>query len=119
MGQVHPAPEGDPHREEITECNLTAVWANFARRGCRRLICTNTVSVLSEATGMFERAMGAGVGITRVLLTASDATARERQPFRPARKPGPRTGPPFQPALSVVHHAPMPGLVTLSAGGGR
>lgn len=78
MGQVHPAPEGDPHREEITECNLTAVWANFARRGCRRLIYTNTVSVLPEATGMFERAMGAGVGITRVLLTASDATARER-----------------------------------------
>jgi hypothetical protein len=27
---------------------------------------------------MLERAMGAGVGITRVLLTASDATARER-----------------------------------------
>ncbi|MFF5979732.1 hypothetical protein ACFY78_12890 [Streptomyces olindensis] len=78
MGQVHPAPEGDPHRAEITEINLTAVWANFARRGYRRLIYTNTASVLPEATGMFERAMGAGVGITRVLLTASDETARER-----------------------------------------
>ncbi|MER5512374.1 hypothetical protein ABT052_44950 [Streptomyces sp. NPDC002766] len=78
MGQVHPAPEGDPHRAEITEINLTAVWANFAQRGYRRLIYTNTVSVLPEATGMFERAMGAGVRITRVLLTASDATARER-----------------------------------------
>lgn len=78
MGQVHPAPEGDPHRAEITESNLTAVWANFARRGYRCLIYTNTVSVLPEATGMFERAMGAGVGIVRVLLTASDATARER-----------------------------------------
>ncbi|MFJ4562358.1 AAA family ATPase [Streptomyces caelestis] len=78
MGQVHPAPEGDPHRAEITESNLTAVWANFAQRGYRRLIYTNTVSVLPEATGMFERAMGAGVGIIRVLLTASDATARER-----------------------------------------
>ncbi|MER6924922.1 hypothetical protein [Streptomyces spiralis] len=78
MGQVHPAPEGDPHRAEITESNLTAVWANFARRGYRRLIYTNTVSVLPEATGMFERAMGADVGITRVLLTASDATALER-----------------------------------------
>ncbi len=78
MGQVHPAPEGDPHRAEITERNLTAVWANFTRRGYRRLIYTNTVSVLPEAAGMFERAMGRGVWITRVLLTASDATARER-----------------------------------------
>lgn len=78
MGQVHPAPEGDPHREKITEINLTAVWANFARRGYRRLVYTNTASVLPEATGMFERAMGPGVGIVRVLLTASDETARER-----------------------------------------
>ncbi|QDY80366.1 AAA family ATPase [Streptomyces qinzhouensis] len=78
MGQVHPAPEGDPHRAEITESNLTAVWANFTQRGYRRLIYTNTLSVLPEAAGMFERAMGGGVRITRVLLTASDATARER-----------------------------------------
>lgn len=78
MGQVHPAPEGDPHRAEITESNLTAVWANFARRGYRRLIYTNTASVLPEAAGMFERAMGAEVRAVRVLLTASDATARER-----------------------------------------
>ncbi|MGW5645993.1 AAA family ATPase [Saccharopolyspora sp. NPDC003752] len=78
MGQVHPAPEGDPHRSEITERNLTAVWENFTRCGYRRLIYTNTASVLPETTGMFERAMGADVRITRVLLTASDATARER-----------------------------------------
>jgi hypothetical protein len=78
MGQVHPAPEGDPHRAEITESNLTAVWTNFTQRGYRRLIYTNTLSVLPEAAGMFERAMGAGVRITRVLLTASDASARER-----------------------------------------
>ncbi|MER5711432.1 hypothetical protein AB0B13_29065 [Streptomyces sp. NPDC042898] len=78
MGQVHPAPEGDPHRSEITESNLTAVWANFARLGYRRLVYTNTVSVLPEATGMFERAMGAGVRIVRVLLTASDVTTGER-----------------------------------------
>ncbi|MFF8908695.1 ATP-binding protein [Streptomyces olivaceoviridis] len=78
MGQVHPAPEGDPHRSQITERNLTAVWENFARLGYRRLVYTNTASVLPEATGMFERAMGANVRMTRVLLTASDATARER-----------------------------------------
>ncbi|UGT43588.1 AAA family ATPase [Nocardia yamanashiensis] len=78
LGQVHPAPAGDPLRAEITACNLTAVWANFAQRGYRRLIYMNTVSVLPEATAMFERAMGADVRIVRVLLTANDTTAGER-----------------------------------------
>ncbi|MBW8700085.1 Adenylyl-sulfate kinase [Streptomyces sp. MBT84] len=78
MGQVHPAPEGDPDRSEVTESNLRAVWANFAQRGYRRLIYTNTSCVLPEATGMFERSMGTGVRIVRVLLTASDTTARAR-----------------------------------------
>lgn len=78
MGYVHPAPEGDPRRSGITESNLTAVWANFARLGHRRLIYTNTRSVLPEAGGMFQRAMGAQVRMVRVLLTATDATARER-----------------------------------------
>lgn len=78
MGQVHPAPEGDPHRAEITERNLTAVWANYAQRGYQRLIYTNTLSVVPEAAGMFERAMGSRVRIVRVLLTATDATTRAR-----------------------------------------
>ncbi|NGO72372.1 hypothetical protein G5C65_29275 [Streptomyces sp. SB3404] len=78
LGLVHPAPKGDPRRLEIIESNLPAVWANFARFGYRRLIYTSTVSVLPEATGMFERAMGAGVRFVRVLLTASDATTGER-----------------------------------------
>ncbi|MCM2576871.1 hypothetical protein [Streptomyces meridianus] len=78
MGQVHPAPAGDPHRLEIVERNLAAVWANFADLGYRRLIYTNTLSVLPEAAGIFERSMGAGVRIVRVLLTASDATAGDR-----------------------------------------
>ncbi|MFI6350966.1 hypothetical protein [Streptomyces sp. NPDC050560] len=78
MGQVHPAPEGDRDRARITEENLTAVWANFARHGYRRLVYTNTRSVLPEATGMFERAMADEARIVRVLLTASDATVRER-----------------------------------------
>lgn len=78
MGQAHPAPEEDPHRRKLTERNLTAVWANFAELGYRRLIYTNTVSVLDESTGMFQRAMGTDVRIVRVLLTASDVTAGER-----------------------------------------
>ncbi len=78
MGQVHPAPPGDPDRTALVERNLTAVWANFAALGYRRLIYTNTLSVLPAMTPMFERALGADVRLIRVLLTASDATARER-----------------------------------------
>ncbi|WP_282696947.1 AAA family ATPase [Streptomyces sp. CC208A] len=78
MAQVHPAPDGDPQREKIAERNLTALWSNYADLGHRRLIYTQTVSVLAENEGMFRRAMGADVRIVRVVLTATDATARER-----------------------------------------
>ncbi|MFL5995598.1 MAG: AAA family ATPase [Streptomyces sp.] len=78
MGQVHPAPEGDPHRAAIAERNLTAVWGNYAELGYRRLVHTHTVSVLEESTGVFRRAMGDGVRIVRVLLTASDETIERR-----------------------------------------
>ena len=78
MGQVHPAPEGDPHRAAIGERNLPAVWGNYAELGYRRLVYVNTVSVLDEATGMFRRAMGDTVRIARVLLTATDETAEAR-----------------------------------------
>jgi len=78
MGQVHPAPDGDPERSKIVESNLTAVWANYRQLGYRRLIYTNTVSVLPSTTAMFHRAMGADVRIVRVLLTAGDMTIVER-----------------------------------------
>ncbi|OEV30843.1 hypothetical protein AN219_08475 [Streptomyces nanshensis] len=78
MGHVHPAPAGDPHRTGIVERNLTAVWANYAELGYRRLIYTNTLSVMPEMERVFRRAMGADVRIVRVLLTASEATARGR-----------------------------------------
>ena len=50
----------------------------FADLGHRRLIYTNTVSVLTGSAGMFRRAMGEDVRLVRVLLTASDTTAGER-----------------------------------------
>ncbi|MFZ3495531.1 hypothetical protein ACODT5_20295 [Streptomyces sp. 5.8] len=78
MGQAHPAPEGDPGRRKIAEHNLAALWSNYAELGYRRLIHTHTVSVLAENEGMFRRAMGANLRIVRVVLTASDATTRER-----------------------------------------
>lgn len=77
MGQVHPAPPDDPDRSGITEANPTAVWGDFARLGHRRLVYTNTASVLPEATGFFTRAL-APARIVRVLLTASDETVLRR-----------------------------------------
>ncbi|MGW2514899.1 AAA family ATPase [Streptomyces scopuliridis] len=77
MDQIHPAPEDDPHRTAITERNIAAVWSNYAALGQHRLIYTNTVSILEEP--MISRAMGDGaVSATCVLLTADEATVRER-----------------------------------------
>ncbi|WP_327352170.1 hypothetical protein [Streptomyces sp. NBC_01304] len=78
LDHIHPAPPGDPDRSLITERNLAAVWANYAALGCRRLIYTNTASVLAEASGLFTRALGDDARIVRVLLTATDATVRAR-----------------------------------------
>ena len=76
LDRVFPAPEGDPNRSAVTEANLAAIWANFAAAGCRRLIYTNTVSVLEP--DLIDRALGGAVRLTRVLLTAEDGTARDR-----------------------------------------
>ncbi|MDT0270330.1 hypothetical protein RM844_29065 [Streptomyces sp. DSM 44915] len=77
LDQIHPAPADDPHRSAITERNAAAIWANYAALGQRRLVYTNTVSVLEEP--MLRRAMGGGeISVTRVLLTATEATVRER-----------------------------------------
>jgi hypothetical protein len=71
-------PPGDQDRSRITERNLTALWANYADLGYRRLIYTNTASVLPETEGIFLRALGHATRITRVLLTATDATTDAR-----------------------------------------
>lgn len=78
MGQVHPAPAGDPDRVQITERTLAAVWDNYARLGCRRLIYPRTVSVLPEYGAMIQRALTGEVRLIRILLTASDTTAVDR-----------------------------------------
>lgn len=78
MGAVHPAPPGDEQRSDITARNLAAVWANYADLGYRRLVYTNTASVLDMAAPMFRRAMGDDVRLVRVLLTATDETAAQR-----------------------------------------
>ena len=76
LDRIFPAPEGDPARTKMTEANLAALWHNYAAAGCSRLIYTNMVSVLEP--DLIARAMGGSVRIIMVLLTADDATARQR-----------------------------------------
>ncbi|GAA1363146.1 hypothetical protein [Catellatospora chokoriensis] len=76
LGQVFPPPAGDPDRSRIVLDNLAALWRNFAALGYRRLVYTNTVSVLYADE--LARALHAPVKIVRVLLTASDEVANGR-----------------------------------------
>ena len=79
LGHAHPEPwkSGLP----LTEENLAAVWRNYWVAGYRRLIYTNTVSVieldkLSAAVGV--GASGAAVHSIGALLRCSDESARTR-----------------------------------------
>lgn len=76
LDHAHPAPPGDPSRTNLTEVNLAALWRNYAALGYRRLIYTNTVSVLEP--DLIARAMGGSPRITAVILTADDTTAQHR-----------------------------------------
>ena len=76
LDQAFPAPTADPSRTKLTEDNLAALWRNFSALGYRRLIYTNTVSILESE--LVARAMGGRPHITGVLLTATDETARRR-----------------------------------------
>jgi len=65
-----------PHEHRLAEQNLAAMWANYRAFGYRRMIYTNTASVRNVA--QLTAAMGDDPQVTAVLLTASDATARQR-----------------------------------------
>ena len=72
----YPKPPGDPHGSALGEANLTALWANYAATGQRRMIYVNTVSVLEAP--MIVRAVGGAARVVAVLLTASDQVAAAR-----------------------------------------
>ncbi|TSA86498.1 hypothetical protein FNU79_07610 [Deinococcus detaillensis] len=65
-----------PWKYGLAEQNLKSIWGNYRALGYRRLIYTNTVSVLH--TGDLMRAIGEDSLANAVLLTASDGTARLR-----------------------------------------
>ncbi|MCI3933965.1 zeta toxin family protein [Streptomyces sp. AN091965] len=77
LDAVHPAPPDDPDRSRLTTRNLAALWATYAALGCRRLVYTNTASVLGSEEWIFTEALGSPL-LTRVLLTATDETAARR-----------------------------------------
>jgi hypothetical protein len=72
LDMAHPP----PWEHGLAERNLAVMWANYRALGYRRMVYTNTASVrlVDELT----TAMGDGPLVTAVLLTADDATARQR-----------------------------------------
>jgi N-acetyltransferase len=64
------------HGIDLAERNLRAMWANYRVHGYRRLVYTNTVSVL-EARAL-SAAMADDPHVVTALLRASDETARAR-----------------------------------------
>ncbi len=71
---AYPAPWQQGHK--LAEQNLRAMWANCRTLGYRRMIYTDTVSVL-EAAGL-SAAMGDDPLVKAVLLQASDDTVLRR-----------------------------------------
>jgi broad-specificity NMP kinase len=69
---AHPA----PWQHALAERNLAAMWRNYADLGYRRLVFTNTVSVLHAAE--LAEAMGGDPRVIAVLLRAADDTVRAR-----------------------------------------
>lgn len=65
-----------PWEHNLAEKNLRAMWQNYRALGYRRLIYTNTVSVLQ--TDVLAAAMGDDPLVKAVLLSASDDAAAVR-----------------------------------------
>ena len=84
LGLRHCFIEGDnldmayppPWEHGLAERNLSAMWRNYTSIGYSRLIYVNTASV--QVVDELVAAMGDDPRVTAVLLTATDATARER-----------------------------------------
>jgi hypothetical protein len=67
-----------PWEYGLAERNLAAMWSNYRALGYRRMIYTNTVSVLRDVIERLTAAMGDDPKVNAVLLTCSDQTARQR-----------------------------------------
>jgi cytidylate kinase len=96
-GVMHAVIEGDyldlaeptPHvrfpEARLAERNLAAVWRNYRELGYRRLVLTNTASVLFAAD--LAAAMGDEPRVTAVLLRAGESTTARRLAHRAGGEP--------------------------------
>lgn len=83
-GVEHALVEGDnldlayppPWQHGLAEKNLSAIWRNYFELGYRKLVYTNTNSVINSDA--LRSAVGGRPRVIGVLLTASDGTVRER-----------------------------------------
>jgi thymidylate kinase len=66
----------EPWEHGLAERNLAGMWSNYRELGYRRLVYTNTVSVLESAS--LAGAMGDAPAVVGVLLEADTATADAR-----------------------------------------
>jgi hypothetical protein len=67
-----------PQEHGLAEQNLAAMWTNYATLGYRRMIYTNTASVVKNVITDLTAAIGGNLHITAVLLRCSNATAHQR-----------------------------------------
>jgi deoxyadenosine/deoxycytidine kinase len=67
-----------PWERGLAERNLAAMWTNYRALGYRRLIYTNTVSVLPDVTEQLTAALSGAPKVFSVLLTCTQDSARER-----------------------------------------
>lgn len=74
LDMAYPAPLED----RLAECNLAAMWSNYRALDYRRMIYTNTASVLDEVMQRLTAAMGDDPRVVAVLLTCTDHTAFQR-----------------------------------------
>jgi broad-specificity NMP kinase len=73
---AHPAPWREHPEARLAERNLEAMWANYRAIGHRRLVYTNTVSVVSIPA--LTAAIGGETRVVAVLLRCDDASAERR-----------------------------------------
>lgn len=74
LDYAHPAPW--KNGIDLAEQNLAAVWKNYFQHGYRRLIYTNTVSIMEVEK--LSQAIGGRVEAFPILLDASDTTVASR-----------------------------------------
>jgi hypothetical protein len=76
LDQAWPVPH--EHGLRLAEQHLAAMWASYRTADYRRMVYTNTASVFEKELSALTEAMGDSPRVTAILLTCSDAAARQR-----------------------------------------